>query len=178
MSLEGMSDAERDALAALMKDLGQNPETRLPLQAVIKKAYPTTATPELDSALALRELNRKIEEQKAEYDNFKAQTDAEKVELKKWAEAVGAGHCTYEDIGAIREFMTANGLADPVKSAELWKQTSQFSTPTAPSTNVFEMPNALMEKWKTGGVRNINQTALAEGHQLMDDIRGGKVKLV
>jgi hypothetical protein len=178
MSLEGMSAEDIAALAGLAKSLSDNPETRLPFQALIKKAHPTTSTPELDAAVAMRDLNAKLAQQSQEFDSFKAQTEAEKLEMRKWAEAVGAGHCSYDDIPNIRAFMTENGLADPVIGAKLWKQEGQIAQPTHVQSNVYEMPADLVSKWKQGGVSNLNRTALGEAHSMMDDIRAGKIKVV
>lgn len=177
MSLENMSQEEL-ALAQLMRELGEDPETRLGLQALIKKKHPNVATPDLDAAVAMRQLNEDRKKDREEFEAFKAESKAKELEMTKWGEAIGAGHCTYDDIENVKKFMTENGLTEILNGARLWKQEMSLATPTNTVTNVYEMPTDHLDSWRKGGNQNLARTALREAHSMIDEIRSGKVKIV
>ena len=175
MSLEGMSEAEIQSLAALAQSISSNPKTRIGFQALIKAAHPETATPELDAAHAIHELKKQNEAMAMQLAADKAERAAKETELKKWGEVVGQGLCVWNDVPAVQAFMTENGIADPVNGARLWKAQSAIATPQAMHPTTFAMPQDHLEMWKKGGRANLDKTAKEAGHQALLDFRAGKI---
>jgi hypothetical protein len=178
MSLEGMSAEEITGLAGILKKMSDNPKTRIATQALMKEVLPEISTPELDQARALLEERRAREAQHAEFQQYKAEQEARQAEMVKWAEVVGSGACGYEDIEAVKKFMAENGIVDMKNGAKYWKESTNIAVPNNAPTNVFEMPQEHMKRWREGGIGNIARTAKAEAHQMIDDIRAGRVKIV
>jgi len=175
MSLEGMTADQIEALANLTKSLSENPKTRLKLQALVKEAHPDASTPELDGALAMRELAVKQEEVQKEFEQYKAEQEARQKEMQEWAEVVGAGDCKYEDIPQITEFMTSNGIMNKKFGAKSWSQSKALAEPSSVNVRSFEMPSSFIDKFKNGGSKGLNQMARDEAMLALQEFRAGKV---
>jgi hypothetical protein len=174
MSLEGMSQDQIEALAALSKSIADNPKTRLQFQALVKTAHPDATTPELDGALAIRELAQQRQKDKEEFDQYKAEQEARNSEMREWAEVVGAGECTYNDIPEVQKFMTDNGIMNKAFGAKSWSQSRSLAEPSSAHTRTFEMPSTYIDKLKAGGLKGFNQWAKDEAYIALNEIRSGK----
>lgn len=174
MSLEGMTSDQVEALANLAKSIADNPKTRLKFQSLVKEAHPDANTPELDSALAMRELASKHDKTREEFEAYKAQQEARENEMREWAEVVGSGVCKYDDIAAISQFMADNGIANKAFGAKSWSQSKTLAEPSSAATRTFEMPGDFISRWKTQGSKGLNQMARDEALSALQDFRMGK----
>jgi len=178
MGLEGVSADTMEALAALAKSVADNPKTRLKFQALVREAHPDASMPELDSALAMRELALQREEDRREFEKYKAENEAEKSEMAEWYALVQEGVCAIEDVPAIRSFMDKNsiGIGNKKFGAESWKQTNSIAEPSSVQMRSFEMPRTLMDKMQgKGGTKALNDTVREEAYAALRDFRSGKV---
>jgi len=174
MSLEGMSQDQIEALAALTKSIADNPKTRLQFQALVKTAHPDATTPELDGAMAIRELAQQRQKDREEFDQYKAEQDARNKEMQEWAEVVGAGHCTYNDIQDVQKFMSENGIMNKKFGAQSWSQSKSLAEPSSAQVRSFEMPSTYIDKLKQGGLKGFNQWAKDEAYIALKELRSGK----
>lgn len=175
MSLENLSQSEVESLASLAKGLADNPKTRLHLQALVKAAYPETSTPELDSAMAIRDLTAKMDQREEEFSSFRAQQESRDSEMREWAEVVGAGNCTYNDIPDVRKFMEENGIGNKAYGAKAWGASKALATPSSGPSRTFEMPSTLIDKWRQGGSKSLNAMTMETAREALAEFRSGKV---
>jgi len=174
-SLEGMSQEDIAALAALAQSVSNNPKTRLGFQALIKAAHPDTPTPELDAAQATFELKKEVSALKEQAEQSRLMAEAKETEARAWGEVIGKGLCTWDDIGAVRAFMTENGIASPENGAKLWKAQGAIATPQAMPDRTFAMPQDHLDMWRKGGRANLDKSAKELGYQVLADFRAGKI---
>lgn len=176
-TLEGMTEEESLALAALAKSLSSNPKTRIGFQALVKAAHPDTATPELDQAQATFDLKKQLAEEKAAREAMQAEYAARDTEAKVWGEVVGAGLCTWEQVPEVKEFMAENGITAPKAGAQFWKQSKSASlaTPQAAPDRTFTLPQDHLDIWRKGGVNGSTAEAKKFGYQALAEYRSGKV---
>lgn len=176
-SLEGLTEDETIALAALAKSISSNPKTRIGFQALVKAAHPETATPELDQAQATLELRKQLAEERAAREAMQAEYAARDTEAKVWGEVVGKGLCTWDQVAEIKVFMAENGIASPMSGAQFWKtaQAAQLATPQAVPDRSFAMPQDHLDMWKKGGRSNLDKAAKEAGYQALRDFRAGKI---
>lgn len=176
MGLEGVSADTMEALAALAKSVADNPKTRLKFQALVREAHPDAPMPELDSALAMRELALQREEDRKEFEKYKAENEAERSEMAEWYALVQEGVCAIEDVPAIKSFMEQNSIGNKKFGAESWKQSKSIAEPSSAQMRSFEMPRTLMDKMQgKGGTKALNDTVREEAYAALRDFRSGKV---
>ena len=176
-SLEGLSQDEVTALAALAQSISSNPKTRIGFQALVKAAHPETATPELDQAQATFELKKQLAEEKAAREAMQAEMTARDTEARTWGEVVGKGLCTWEQVPDVKAFMAENNIASPMSGATFWKQSqaAQLATPQAVPDRHFTMPQDHLDMWRKGGRANLDRAAKDLGYQALNEFRNGKV---
>ena len=175
MSLEGLTAEHIESLALLSKGIAEDPKTRLRFQALVREKYPDANTPELDAAMAMKELEENRKKDREEFDQYKAEQEARTKEMQEWAEVVGAGHCKYEDIPAVVSFMTDNGITNKTSGAKYWSQSKTLAEPSAAQTRTFDMPNNFIDRWKQSGAKGLNQMARDEAYAALQEFRSGKV---
>lgn len=175
MGLEGLTTDQIEALASLSKSISDNPKTRLKFQALVREAHPDASTPELDSAMAMREIANKAEKTREEFEQYKIEQEAQKKEMQEWGEVVGSGAARYEDIAAISQFMNDNGIMNKKFGAQAWSQSKTLAEPSTSQARTFEMPSSFIDKYRQGGSKSLNSMARDEAMQALQDFRAGKV---
>jgi hypothetical protein len=161
-----------------MRTLSGNPETREPLQRLLKKANPALSIPELDAADRVRAESKVHEERIARLehditeDRVRRRLEADRAAIKT------RYGLTDEDVVKIEAMMVD---PDPEKriptydaAARVYKaeRTPSTPTPTLVQPPTFEMPET--DTWK-GGIGNksqLDKIALKEAYSAWNDVIG------
>lgn len=131
MSLEDVSYEQRDQLAALMRELSDNPATRKEVLRLTKKIKPDLVIPELDieetTTNAVGETRRELEAMRAELAQKRAEEDLERRRNSLIRKGYAASD---EDVEEIEKVMLEKKIADHDTAAEYWQWMKQSAAPT------------------------------------------------
>lgn len=136
MSLEDVSYEQRDQLAALMRELSDNPATRKEVLRLTKKIKPDLVIPELDieetTTNAVGETRRELEAMRAELAQKRAEEDLE----RRRNSLIRKGYAASEkDVEEIEKVMLEKKIADHDTAAEYWQWMKQSAAPTPTGYN-------------------------------------------
>ena len=136
MSLEDVSYEQRDQLAALMRELSDNPATRKEVLRLTKKIKPDLVIPELDieetTTNAVGETRRELEAMRAELAQKRAEEDLE----RRRNSLIRKGYASSdEDVEEIEKVMLEKKIADHDTAAEYWQWMKQSAAPTPTGYN-------------------------------------------
>lgn len=167
MSLEDLSLEQRDELAALMKELADNPETRKDVLRMTKKVRPNLAIPELDIEDYTEKKISKAEERLIELEAKLKEKDALEDLEKRRAKLVKRG-MSEEQIEQVEKVMLEKKIHDHETAADYFDWMNQAAVPTSNSSMGYN-PNPLgkfdlSQYWKnpTQGARSEAAKALGE----------------
>jgi hypothetical protein len=136
MSLEDVSYEQRDQLAALMRELSDNPATRKEVLRLTKKIKPDLVIPELDieetTTNAVGETRRELEAMRAELAQKRAEEDLERRRNSLIRKGYAASD---EDVEEIEKVMLEKKIADHDTAAEYWQWMKQSAAPTPTGYN-------------------------------------------
>lgn len=136
MSLEDVSYEQRDQLAALMRELSDNPATRKEVLRLTKKIKPDLVIPELDieetTTVAVSETRRELEAMRAELAQKRAEEDLERRRNALIRKGYAASD---EDVEEIEKVMLEKKIADHDTAAEYWQWMKQSAAPTPTGYN-------------------------------------------
>lgn len=136
MSLEDVSYEQRDQLAALMRELSDNPATRKEVLRLTKKIKPDLVIPELDieesTTSAVSETRRELEAMRAELAQKRAEEDLERRRNALIRKGYAASD---EDVEEIEKVMLEKKIADHDTAAEYWQWMKQSAAPTPTGYN-------------------------------------------
>lgn len=136
MSLEDVSYEQRDQLAALMRELSDNPATRKEVLRLTKKIKPDLVIPELDieetTTSAVSEARRELEAMRAELEQKRAEENLEK---RRNALLRSGKVASEEDIEEVEKVMLEKKIADHDTAAEYWQWMKQSASPTPTGYN-------------------------------------------
>jgi len=164
MSLEDVSYEQRDQLAALMRELSDNPATRKEVLRLTKKIKPDLVIPELDieetTNSAVSETRKELEAMRAKLAEKDALEDLEKRRNALMRKGVVRSE---EEIEEVEKVMLEKGITNHDTAADYWKYMQQSAAPTPTGYNPSAINKFdLSQYWKNPvqGARNEAQKAL------------------
>ena len=177
MSIEGMSDADRDALAALAAQVFNHPETRLDAMRLAKKAAPQRQYPELDilerENKIREEFNARLEEErkKREESDLLRQRDA------MIADAIASGRVADRaEFEKIEKHGIDAGISRFDTALSHYRASQQQPEPSSAALPDYGPPRAPQIDLKDHG-GDVHRWAETEAHNVLNEIRQGKIKL-
>ena len=136
MSLEDVSYEQRDQLAALMRELSDNPATRKEVLRLTKKIKPDLVIPELDieetTNSAVSETRKELEAMRAKLAEKEALEDLEK---RRNALMRNGRVRSEEEIEEVEKVMLEKGITNHDTAAEYWEWMKQTAAPTPTGYN-------------------------------------------
>jgi hypothetical protein len=168
MSLEDVSYEQRDQLAALMRELSDNPATRKDVLRLTKKLKPELVIPELDIE---ESTNSAVSEARKELDELKAQLaqrNAEEALDKRRSSLMRKGLASSEqDVEEIEKIMLEKKIADHDTAAEYWQWMKQSAAPTPTGYNPSAVSKFDLNKY----YKNPVGAARDEAAKALQDLR-------
>ncbi|UOF81576.1 hypothetical protein [Bacteriophage sp.] len=164
MSLEDLSFEQRDELAALARQLAENPQTRKEFLRLTKKAKPDLPIPELEiedyTHNAISNSNKRVEELEAKLREKEILEDLDKRRNKLMKKGLVNSD---EDIAEVEKVMLEKGITNHEAAAEYWQWMKQSATPSAnPVFNQSAMSKFdLSQYWKNPKMAAQNEAAKA-----------------
>lgn len=166
MSLEDVSYEQRDQLAALMRELSDNPATRKEVLRLTKKIKPDLVIPELEieetTSSAVSEARKEVEAMRNELAQKRAEEDLEKRRNALIRKGLAA---TDEDVEEIEKVMLEKKIADHDTAAEYWQWMKQSAAPTPTGYNPSAVSKFDLNKYyknPVGAARDEAAKALQE----------------
>ena len=136
MSLEDVSYEQRDQLAALMRELSDNPVTRKEVLRLTKKIKHDLVIPELEieetTTSAVSEARKELDSLKAQLAQRPAEEDLEKRRSSLIRKGLANSD---EDVEEIEKVMLEKKIADHDTAAEYWQWMKQSAAPTPTGYN-------------------------------------------
>ena len=166
MSLEDVSYEQRDQLAALMRELSDNPVTRKEVLRLTKKIKPDLVIPELEieetTTSAVSEARKELDDLKAQLAQRRAEEDLE----KRRNALIRSGKAkSEEDVEEIEKIMLEKKIADHDTAAEYWDWMKQSAAPTPTGYNPSAVKQFDLNKYyknPVGAARDEAAKALQE----------------
>lgn len=166
MSLEDVSYEQRDQLAALMRELSDNPATRKEVLRLTKKIKPDLVIPELEieetTSSAVSEARKEVEAMRNELAQKRAEEDLEKRRNALIRKGLAASD---EDVEEIEKVMLEKKIADHDTAAEYWQWMKQSAAPTPTGYNPSAVSKFDLNKYyknPVGAARDEAAKALQE----------------
>ena len=131
MSLEDMSNDQVNELAALAKQLAENPETRKDFLRLTKKAKPDLPIPELEIEDATTNAVSKAYERVEGIENRMRERDARDSLNERRQSLLKKGFAKDDaDIESIEKIMLEKNIPNHETAAEYWKWMQESAAPT------------------------------------------------
>ena len=131
MSLEDMSNDQVNELAALAKQLAENPETRKDFLRLTKKAKPDFSIPELEIEDATTHAVSKAYERVEGIENRMRERDARDSLNERRQSLLKKGFAKDDaDIESIEKIMLEKNIPNHETAAEYWKWMQESAAPT------------------------------------------------
>jgi uncharacterized membrane protein len=166
MSLEDLSLEARDELAALARQLAENPETRKDFLRLTKRAKPDMPIPELDIEATTNSALQKAEQRIMQMEAKQREKDA-KEELEKRRSKIKQRGLDDSDVAEIEKLMLEKGMTNHDTAAEYWEWMKRSATPTPSGYNPNPMTKFDLGKyWK-----NPVQGARDEAAKALNELR-------
>ena len=166
MSLEDLSPEARDELAALARQLAENPDTRKDFLRLTKKAKPDMPIPELEiedyTRSAVEKSNERVAQLEAKLREKEAMDELNARRNKLKAKGLIDRD---EDIEEVEKVMLDKGITNHEVAAEYWKWMQQSAAPTPTGYNPSAINKFDLSKyWKNpvAGARDEAAKALNE----------------
>ena len=166
MSLEDVSYEQRDQLAALMRELSDNPATRKEVLRLTKKIKPDLVIPELEieetTTSAVSEARRELDGLKAQLAQRQAEEDLEKRRNSLIRKGLAQSDA---DVEEIEKVMLEKKIADHDTAAEYWQWMKQSAAPTPTGYNPSAVSKFDLNKYyknPVGAARDEAAKALQE----------------
>ena len=166
MSLEDVSYEQRDQLAALMRELSDNPATRKEVLRLTKKIKPDLVIPELDieetTNSAVSETRKELEAMRAKLAEKDALEDLEKRRNALMRKGVVRSE---EEIEEVEKVMLEKGITNHDTAAEYWEWMKQTAAPTPTGYNPSAVKQFDLNKYyknPVGAARDEAAKALQE----------------
>ena len=166
MSLEDVSYEQRDQLAALMRELSDNPATRKEVLRLTKKIKPDLVIPELEieetTTSAVSEARRELDGLKAQLAQRQAEEDLEKRRNSLIRKGLAQSDA---DVEEIEKVMLEKKIADHDTAAEYWQWMKQSAAPTPTGYNPSAVKQFDLNKYyknPVGAARDEAAKALQE----------------
>jgi len=166
MSLEDLTLEARDELAALSRQLAENPNTRKDFLRLTKKVKPDMPIPELEIEDATNAATSQMRGELESLRNQMREKDAIEELNRRRSKLKAKGLIErYEDIEQVEKVMLEKGITNHEAAAEYWSFMKQAATPTPTGYNPSAIKGFNLDQfWKNPvqGARNEAAAALNE----------------
>jgi hypothetical protein len=166
MSLEDLTPEARDELAALSRQLAENPNTRKDFLRLTKKVKPDMPIPELEIEDATNAATSQMRGELESLRNQMREKDAIEELNRRRSKLKAKGLIeSDEDIEHVEKVMLEKGITNHEAAAEYWSFMKQAATPTPTGYNPSAIKGFNLDQfWKNPvqGARNEAAAALNE----------------
>lgn len=166
MSLEDLSFEQRDQMAALMRELSDNPATRKDVLRLTKKLKPDLVIPELEIEDKTSSYIQKLETRLSQRDAKDREQDAIRDLENRRNRLIKKGLIKDEsEIEEVEKVMLEKNIANHETAAEYWNWMKQSAAPTPSGYNPSAINKFDLNKfWKNpvAGARDEASKALQE----------------
>lgn len=171
MSIENLSLEQRDELAALLKEMSENPETRKDVLRLTKKLRPDLPVPELEiedyTEKRVSQANARVEE----LERRLAEKEARESLNKRRETLLKKGLIENEsDIDEVEKVMLENKIADHETAAQYWQWMKQAAVPTPTGYN----PNPVAKFDLGKYYKNPTSAARDEAAKALSELRNNR----
>lgn len=136
MSLEDLSFEQRDQMAALMRELSDNPATRKEILRLTKKVKPDLVIPEIEIEDTTQSYIQKLEARLAERDAKDREQEAMRDLESRRAKLMKKGLVQDEsEVEEVEKVMLEKGITNHEAAAEYWQWMKQSAAPTPSGYN-------------------------------------------
>lgn len=136
MSLEDLSFEQRDQMAALMRELSDNPATRKDILRLTKKVKPDLVIPEIEIEDTTQSYIQKLESRLAERDAKDREQEAMRDLEARRAKLMKKGLVQDEsEVEEVEKVMLEKGITNHEAAAEYWQWMKQSAAPTPSGYN-------------------------------------------
>lgn len=162
MAYKDLSPQQKEQLAELMYNIGNNPKTRKQTLKAIKEIDPDARFSDLEA----EDLRQEIEEKFSEQEQLRLGREAQERQQRQRDSLVSSGRYSEEDLPKIEETMQKYGITDYEAGAKLYGADVEPARPTPEiKGRVWEMPSfeGLKENPQTWGRK--------EAYKVIDELR-------
>lgn len=136
MSLEDLSFEQRDQMAALMRELSDNPATRKDILRLTKKVKPDLVIPEIEIEDTTQSYIQKLEARLSERDAKDREQEAVRDLEARRAKLMKKGLVKDEtEVEEVEKVMLEKGITNHEAAAEYWQWMKQSAAPTPSGYN-------------------------------------------
>jgi hypothetical protein len=168
MSLEDLSFEARDELAALARQMSEDPSTREAFLMLTKKVRPNLNIPELDvkhhTEKAVSSAYKRVEELEAKLREKEALEDLDKRRTSLMKKGLARSE---SDVEAIEKVMLDEGITNHEAAAKYWAWMQQAATPTPTGYN----PSAIKQFDLAKYYKNPIGAAREEASKALNELR-------
>ena len=170
MSLEDLSFEARDELAALARQLAENPNTRKDFLRMTKKVKPDLPIPELEieeyTNRSVEAANKRVEELESKWRERDTLDELKSRRQKLIKKGLAADDA---EIEKIEKVMLDKGITDHETAAEYWKWMEQSAVPTSGSVGYNPSP---LKAWDLSKfMKNPIQAGRDAAHSALSELR-------
>lgn len=168
MSLEDLSFEQRDQMAALMRELSDNPATRKDVLRLTKKIKPDLVIPELEIEDKTTSYIEKLENRLAERDAKDREQEALRDLESRRTKLMKKGLIKDEsEIEEVEKVMLEKGITNHEAAAEYWNWMKQSAAPTPSGYN----PSAVKQFDLSKYYKNPVGAAREEAAKALNELR-------
>ena len=168
MSLEDLSFEQRDQMAALMRELSDNPQTRKDVLRLTKKIKPELVIPELEIEDKTTSYIEKLENRLAERDAKDREQEALRDLESRRTKLMKKGLIKDEsEIEEVEKVMLEKGITNHEAAAEYWQWMKQSAAPTPSGYN----PSAVKQFDLSKYYKNPVGAAREEAAKALNELR-------
>lgn len=168
MSLEDLSFEQRDQMAALMRELSDNPQTRKDVLRLTKKIKPDLVIPELEIEDKTTSYIEKLENRLAERDAKDREQEALRDLESRRTKLMKKGLIKDEsEIEEVEKVMLEKGITNHEAAAEYWNWMKQSAAPTPSGYN----PSAVKQFDLSKYYKNPVGAAREEAAKALNELR-------
>jgi len=168
MSLEDLSFEQRDQMAALMRELSDNPATRKDVLRLTKKIKPDLVIPELEiedkTTSYIEKLEGRLAERDAKDREQEALRDLESRRMKLMKKGLIKDESEIEEVEKV---MLEKGITNHEAAAEYWQWMKQSAAPTPSGYN----PSAVKQFDLSKYYKNPVGAAREEAAKALNELR-------
>lgn len=177
MSLEDLTPEAQSELAALSRELAENPKTRKTFLRLTKEVRPNLPVPELEIEDRADAVLAKAQSTVTSLESKLMERDARDELASRRSNLIKKGLVKNdEEVSEVEKIMLDKKIPDHETAAEYWNFMKQAATPTPTtfSPNVFDKgtKDRFAPYWK-----NPAAAARESAAQILTDMRSGKIKL-
>ena len=172
MSLEDLSFEQRDQMAALMRELSDNPQTRKDVLRLTKKIKPDLVIPELEIEDKTTSYIEKLENRLAQRDAKDREQEAMRDLEDRRNKLMKKGLIKDEsEIEEVEKVMLEKGITNHEAAAEYWNWMKQSAAPTPSGYNPSAIGKFDLKPFHKNPIQAARETAAQALNELRNPRR-------